>query len=271
MFKKMCKQLNPKLILTSAALFIVIFYIIDISDRIAIFHTNSLKFEFLLTIVFFVICLLLFIVTKAEHNKQMYIKFTQICDLLEEEISISNPKTLKFTYVNKGLLNNTQHESNELLGQHIAKTNPDCEQSNMQEFIKPLIIGEVDKLTYTTIRLRKDGSKYPIKTTLKYFKETNSLVAFSIDITNEKKIENIRYQFISSINHELRTPLTAISGALSIISNDLVGEVPAPMKEMVNVATNNTIRLLELVGDLVNAEKLQAKYDFDFTTKPLKE
>lgn len=269
MVKKMLKQLNLKLILASIALFIVIFYIIDISNHVTIFPAHSLKFDLLLTIVLFSISLLLVAVNKIESNKQMRIKFTQIFDLLDEEISIVDPKTLTFTYLNKSFLDNTQYESNELIGQRVAKTNPDCELENMKEFTKPLTRGEVVK--YTTLRARKDGSKYPIKTLLKYYKNTRSLVAFSSDITNEKKMENIKYQFISNLNHELRTPLTAISGALSIISNDLVGEVPPPMKEMVNVANNNTIRLLELVSDLVNIEKLQEKYDFDFTTKPLKD
>lgn len=271
MFKKLKKLFNPKLILALFTLLVGIFYAIDILSHITFFHSHTLISELILTTIFVVIFLLFFEPSKADNPKHMRLKFVQIFDLLEEETSMVDPKTLTFTYLNKSFLSNTQYEPNELIGQRIAKTNPDCVLENMQEGINQLIKGEIDELKYMTLRARKDGSKYPIKTILKYFRDINSLVAFSNDITSEKKIENIKYQFISSLNHELRTPITAISGALSIISNDLVGEVPAPMKEMVNVVNNNTVRLLELVDDLVNIEKLQAKYDFDFSTKPLKE
>lgn len=270
MFKNFKKLFNAKLLLAPFVLFVGVFYSIDILNHIKFFHSHSLYFDFLLTCIFSIIVLLLLTAAKINNEKHIQLKSVQIFDLLEEETSMVNPKTLTFTYLNKSFLDNTQYESNELLGQCIDKTNPDCEPKDMQKFIRSLIMGEIDELKYTTLRARKDGSKYPIKTILKYFRGINSLVAFSNDITSENKIENIKYQFISSLNHELRTPLSAISGALSIISNKLVGEAPASMKEMLNIINNNTIRLLELVGDLVNVEKLEAKYDFDFSTKPFK-
>lgn len=264
-FKKLGKLLvlGSELILVSIVLFSMIFCLIGMLNNVVHFHTDPTMFKFLLTTIFFVISFILvattYIIMRKENVKQTKIKFAQIFDFLGEEISIPDSKTLTFTYLNKSLLNNTQYEMNELVGQYITNTNPDCEIKRMQEFIKPLVTEEVDILKYETIRSRKDGSKYPIQTMLKYFSDTNTLIAFSQDISKEKEIESIKSQFISIINHELRTPLTSVTGALHIILNDLVGEVPVSMKQMIEVANNNANRLLELLNEILDADKFQAK------------
>lgn len=241
---------GSKVILASAALILINFYLIDVLGGMTNLYPHSMKFKILLAIIFFVMSVLLMAVankvTKNISTKQSNMKFAQIFDLLGEEISILDPKTLKFTYLNKSLLNNTQYEKNELIDKYITAANPDCELEEMKKTIKPLITGEINILIYETMRERKDGSKYQIITKLKYFNDTKTLIAFSKELTNEKN---------SIINHELRTSLTATAGSLKIISSGLVGEVPIPMLEMLNVANNNCTRLLDLVNDLTCVEK----------------
>lgn len=271
-YKKMPKSLitGLKVISGSAVLFLAMFCVVNILNHTTNVYNHPEKDAFLLTIIFFVISALSIIVTykmtKNLNDKQTKIKFAQVFDFLGEEISIPDSKTLTFTYLNKSLLNNTQYEPEELIGQEITNTNPDCEIAKMKEFIKPLITEEIDVLKYETIRARKDGSKYPIQTMLKFFGDTNTLVAFSQDLTKEKEIEAIKNQFVSIINHELRTPLTSLSGALKIILTDLVGEIPETMKEMINVANTNAVRLMEIINDLLETEKLEAKaHKLDFS------
>lgn len=261
-----------KVILSSVALVLIMFCVVDVSNNIINFYNDPLKIKILLTIIFsaiiFILVLATYKITKNINDKQTKIKFSQIFDFLGEEISIPDSKTLTFTYLNKSLLNNTQYEPNELIGREITNTNPDCEITKMKEFIQPLITKELDVLKYETIRARKDGSKYPIQTMLKYFDDTNTLIAFSQDLTKEKEIEAIKAQFVSIINHEIRTPLTSLSGALKIILTDLVGEIPPTMKEMINIANSNATRLLEIINDLLEADKLEAKaHKLDFTNQ----
>lgn len=261
-----------KVILSSVALVLIMFCVVDVSNHIINFYNDPLKIKILLTIIFSAITFILitttYKITKSTNDKQTKIKFSQIFDFLGEEISIPDSKTLTFTYLNKSLLNNTQYEPNELIGREITNTNPDCEITKMKEFIQPLITKELDVLKYETVRARKDGSKYPIQTMLKYFDDTNTLIAFSQDLTKEKEIDAIKAQFVSIINHEIRTPLTSLSGALKIISTDLVGEIPPTMKEMINVANNNATRLLEIINDLLEADKLEAQAQkLDFTNQ----
>jgi len=84
------------------------------------------------------------------------------------------------------------------------------------------------------------------------------------DITERKKIEHMKSEFISTVSHELRTPLTSIRGALALIAGGVVGELPAAVKPLVDIAHKNSERLILLVNDILDMEKIEAgKMEFD--------
>ena len=78
------------------------------------------------------------------------------------------------------------------------------------------------------------------------------------DITERKRIEQMKSEFVSVVSHELRTPLTSISGALGLILGGAVGDVQPAMGHMLGIAQQNSQRLGLLIGDLLDMEKLVA-------------
>jgi PAS domain S-box-containing protein len=89
-------------------------------------------------------------------------------------------------------------------------------------------------------------------------------LAIAEDISERKRIERMKSEFISTVSHELRTPLTAISGALGLIRGGVAGELPELLDKMLEVAFNNSQRLNLLINDLLDMEKLLAgKMSFD--------
>ncbi len=78
------------------------------------------------------------------------------------------------------------------------------------------------------------------------------------DISERKRIETMKSEFISTVSHELRTPLTSISGALGLIVGGVVGELPEKIKAMLHIAHKNSQRLSYLINDLLDMEKLSA-------------
>nr|WP_314862188.1 GAF domain-containing protein [uncultured Undibacterium sp.] len=78
------------------------------------------------------------------------------------------------------------------------------------------------------------------------------------DISERKRIETMKSEFISTVSHELRTPLTSISGALGLIVGGAVGELPDKIKTMLHIAHKNSQRLTYLINDLLDMEKLSA-------------
>ncbi len=87
------------------------------------------------------------------------------------------------------------------------------------------------------------------------------------DISERKRIEKMKNEFVSTVSHELRTPLTAIRGSLSLILGGAMGEVPKEINDMLKLANSNTNRLLLLINDILDIKKIEAgEFDFNFTT-----
>ncbi len=73
--------------------------------------------------------------------------------------------------------------------------------------------------------------------------------------------EKSKDEFISSISHELRTPLTSLSGALGVLGCGGAGELPAKATRLVGIAEANSARLIRLVDDLLDFERMvQGQY-----------
>ena len=78
------------------------------------------------------------------------------------------------------------------------------------------------------------------------------------DITEHKKLERMKNEFISTVSHELRTPLTSIRGALSIIINKSEDDFSEKTNRMLATAEKNSKRLGQLINDILDMEKLDA-------------
>lgn len=92
------------------------------------------------------------------------------------------------------------------------------------------------------------------------------------DISERKRIETMKNQFVSMVSHELRTPLTAISGALGLITAGALGPVGDTMAQMLFIAHDNSKKLTQLINDLLDIDKLVAgKMTFDIQRYTLRE
>ncbi|PYE49908.1 response regulator [Deinococcus yavapaiensis] len=78
------------------------------------------------------------------------------------------------------------------------------------------------------------------------------------DITERKKVERLKNEFVSTVSHELRTPLTSIRGSLSLLASGVQGELPARSKKLVEIALNNSERLVRLINDILDIEKIES-------------
>ena len=78
------------------------------------------------------------------------------------------------------------------------------------------------------------------------------------DISERKRAEQIKNAFISTVSHELRTPLTSISGVLGLVEQGVLGAIPDAALSMIKMAHRNSLRLSDLINDLLDIEKLAA-------------
>jgi PAS domain S-box-containing protein len=85
-----------------------------------------------------------------------------------------------------------------------------------------------------------------------------AVVAQGRDVTAQREAERVKKEFTSTLSHELRTPLTSIIGSLQLINTGIVGEVPKDVAELTVVAERNGQRLLDLINDLLDIEKIES-------------
>ncbi len=81
------------------------------------------------------------------------------------------------------------------------------------------------------------------------------VVAFT-DISERNALDRMKDEFISTVSHELRTPLTALRAALGLLSGDTLKDRPEKAQQMMEIATGNTDRLVRLVNDILDLERI---------------
>lgn len=79
------------------------------------------------------------------------------------------------------------------------------------------------------------------------------------DITETRNAERMKQDLVDMISHDLRSPLTSVSISLAILSRGAKGEFPAEEKRKLDLAGKTVEQLIELVSDLLDFQKLNAK------------
>jgi PAS domain S-box-containing protein len=107
---------------------------------------------------------------------------------------------------------------------------------------------------------RKDGSEFPVEVGLNPIESREGLLVFGVvvDISERKRIEQLKDEFVSTVSHELRTPLTSISASLSLLTGTADGNLPDATKRLITIAHSNSQRLVRLINDILDIEKIES-------------
>jgi PAS domain S-box-containing protein len=90
------------------------------------------------------------------------------------------------------------------------------------------------------------------------------------DITEQKKMEYLKDEMISSVSHEMRTPLTAMLGFIEYLLENPVD--PQQQRDFLRTVHRETERLNDLISSFLDLQRLQAELEsYDFETLPVPE
>jgi two-component system phosphate regulon sensor histidine kinase PhoR len=89
--------------------------------------------------------------------------------------------------------------------------------------------------------------------------ELIGVVAVFHDISELKRLETIRRDFVANVSHELRTPVTVIRGYAETLSSNLIAKDPATAERFAQVIRNHAERLTALINDLLTLSQLEAQ------------
>ncbi len=82
--------------------------------------------------------------------------------------------------------------------------------------------------------------------------------ALLTDVTELKQLSRAKSEFVSVVSHELRTPVTVIRGSLELLRAGSTGNLPAAAAQLVEIADAACGRLLRLLDDLLDIERIEA-------------
>ena len=106
---------------------------------------------------------------------------------------------------------------------------------------------------------RKDGTYIPVEYVacplVANGNITGVVVAFQ-DVTERRRLDRMKDEFISTVSHELRTPLTSLRAALGLIAGGKLDQRPEKAGQMFEVAMANCDRLVRLVNDILDFERI---------------
>jgi PAS domain S-box-containing protein len=115
--------------------------------------------------------------------------------------------------------------------------------------------------------MRKDGTEFPVEVGLNPIHTRGGMLVLSvvIDLTERKRHERLKDEFVAMVSHELRTPLTSIAGSLGLLVASAAGKLPDNVARLLTIAHNNSQRLARLINDILDIERMESgKVVFDF-------
>jgi PAS domain S-box-containing protein len=173
------------------------------------------------------------------------------------------------TFVNPAALNFTGHSRQELMS--AAKTmheilqprKPDGSEYPWEDSASyaTLSDGEIRRVTGEEM-VRKSGSSFPVDYVVTPIVEDDDRILGAVvtfqDVTARRAVEQMKNEFISIVSHELRTPLTSIRGSLGLLASGLLLKFPEKADKMLKIAVENTDRLVRLINDILDIERLES-------------
>ena len=165
-----------------------------------------------------------------------------------------------YTKVNPAYASMLGYQPEELIGRKWQQTvDPDDLETMETAYQRMLIDGKAEAEARA---VRKDGTVFDKQTVIvKVYDQQQQFIGsycFVKDISDRREIERLKDEFISVVSHELRTPLTSISAALDLLAEGVLQNQPEEAQHMLNIAANNSDRLVRLINDILDIERIES-------------
>ena len=167
-------------------------------------------------------------------------------------------------YVNPFFLDSTGYQLEEVIGKNwFSCFLPHTEQEAVESaFLDSPISSDNFYKYYQNSIVTKTGEERIIAWNNTLLRNQNDEIIGSMsigeDITEKLKVERVKDEFISIVSHELRTPLASIRGALGLLSSGVLANKPDVAKNMLDIASIDIERLVRLVNDILDLERLES-------------
>ena len=170
----------------------------------------------------------------------------------------------QLTFINSRGADLLAYSSEELLGQdmHALIHHSHADGSPFPKEDCP-ILGSVERETPLQVDddvfWRRDGRSLPVQYVacplIADGRVDGVVVAFA-DVTERRRLDRMKDEFIATVSHELRTPLTSLRASLGLVTSGMLEKHPEKTAQMLDIAVANCDRLVRLVNDIVDFERI---------------
>jgi two-component system sensor histidine kinase VicK len=172
----------------------------------------------------------------------------------------------RLTFINEAAARMLGYEPDELTGREIHEVihHSHADGTPYSRITSPILQGMRRR---EAVRMREevfwrhDGTQIPVEYIANPLIEDGQLagmvVAFQ-DVSERRRLDRMKDEFISTVSHELRTPLTSLRASLGLISSGTLDKRPEKQRQMIEMAIGNCDRLVRLVNDILDFEKMES-------------
>jgi len=165
----------------------------------------------------------------------------------------------KIDYVNSAMLEISGTSFDKFMALDFFEL-PTYKSIGLTEKIKKALDGE-----YFSMEGVEYSSYYTQKTTIRNFfgmplveSGKKKALIFVEDITERKRLEKLKDEFVSNVSHELRTPLSIIKEGVSLVLDGIVGEINKKQHGVLSTSKDNIDRLGRIINDLLDIAKIES-------------
>jgi PAS domain S-box-containing protein len=163
----------------------------------------------------------------------------------------------KFSDVSPASLTVWGYAPHELLGKRFSEVVFPDDRDRTRKTIKDLIKDAEDRQVECRV-VKKDGMTIDVLWSMHWSKEEQKLFCVAHDVTEVRRIDRLKQEFVAMVSHDLRTPLSSIRGTLSLLSEGVYDPKSEMGKKRIADAEISIDRLVNLIGDVLDIEKLEA-------------
>ncbi|MCP9481098.1 ATP-binding protein [Shimia sp. CNT1-13L.2] len=200
-------------------------------------------------------------------------RFQNTLELIQDQVFVMRPGSFELLHANEAAERTLSRRSagDDWRGKKASDLITEDDFKELKTRADAIIAGPQRRMTWETEA--KGGITYEIS--LEYAEPEQDeprLIAIYRDITERKVAEKAKNEFIATVSHELRTPLTSMKGALGLALSGNLGEMPEKMNKLVTMANTNCDRLVMLINDILDLEKIEAgKMEFNMESFDLRD
>ena len=224
-------------------------------------------------------------------------RFRTLFESSPNGIFLTDPETLDIVDCNRMACAMNGYSREDLIGRSIQLLHPEAVARMMnggvtgrRSFVKEL--GRAGVMTMESVHQRKDGSLFPLETSMCLLTVGGRVLVMGIDrdITDRKRAEDelklhrdhleelvaartaelavakeraeaadrVKSAFLAAMSHELRTPLNSIIGFSGILLRGLAGPLNDEQRKQLGMVSSSAAHLLELINDVLDLSKIEA-------------